>query len=372
MATAASTRSIRSRSSEAGYSLAELLVSMGIMTVIMGATMGGLADVVKGNDIVLQVTSMNNSLRGGMDIIVRDLLQVGSGLPPGHTVSIPSGVGSTRVKLPGPPDTAFLTPVGAVVLGAVIPGAGQGPTINGVPTDTLTVLMTDNTFLNVGTTAVGSTYVDIAAGPNLTAGADRVTPGQLMLVMKGALTTLVEVTNVNGDTRRLTFANGDALNLNQSGAAAGNLAALNTAAPANSPANTNVSRVRMVTYYLDAKIDPKHPRLVRRINNGSATAFDNSSGTAVAIDIENLQLTYDISNGTNNPGNVEMTAGDQAAGGACGATACAATQIRKVNVLLAARSANAANPSALVYRNVLQSQVSLRGMAFVDEYRSSY
>src|SRR5262249_47404085 len=79
--------------SEAGYSLAEFVVSMGIMTVVMGATMGGLADITKGNDAVLQMTTMNTSLRAGMDLIVRDLLQVGSGLPPGHTITIPNGGG---------------------------------------------------------------------------------------------------------------------------------------------------------------------------------------------------------------------------------------------------------------------------------------
>jgi hypothetical protein len=358
--------------SDAGYSLAEFMISMGIMTVVMGATMGGLAEITKGNDAVLQTTNMNGSLRAGMDIMVRDLLQVGSGLPPGHVVTIPSGAGSSRVKLPGPPGTNFLTAAGAAVISAVIPQAGRGPTVNGVATDVLTVMMADNTFLNVGITAIGNDFIDIAAGVDMSAGADRVTPGQLMMVMKGGLAVLLEVTEVDLATRRLTFANGDALNLNQSGAANGTLVTLNAAAPANAPAATNVSRVRMVTYYIDATIDPGHPRLVRRINNGDPMEFDNESGTTVALDIENLQLTYDISNGTNNPGNVEMTLTDQSGGGACSPNACGTTQIRKVNVMLTGRSTNAVNTNLRVFRNTLQSQVSLRGMAFVDEYRSTF
>jgi hypothetical protein len=358
--------------SAAGYSLAEFLIAMGILTVVMGATMGGLADVVKGNDAVLQLTGMNASLRGGMDFLVRDLLQTGSGLPSGHTITIPNGNGATPVRLPGPPDSAFTLPAGSSTIAAVIPGAGLGPEINGAATDVVTVLMADNTFLNVGTTAVGATFVDVAAGVDLAAGPDRVIPGQLMMVVKGAFTTLVEVTAVNVAGRRLTFANGDSLNLNQSGAASGNLAALNAAEPANSPANTSLSRVRMITYYLDADTDSRHPRLVRRVNNGDAQLFDNTKGTAVALDIENLQFTYDISNGTNNPGNVEMDAVDQDVAGACAPVACSATQIRKVNVHLAGRSANAGNSGLQVYRNSLQSQVSLRDMAFVDEYRSSF
>jgi hypothetical protein len=366
-------RPVRSSlASQAGYSLAEFVTAMGIMTVVMGATMGGLAEVIKGNDAVLQVTGMNNSLRAGMDLIVRDLLQVGSGLPPGHTITIPNGAGSQRLRLPGPPGSTFQSPIGATTIAAVIPGAGAGPVIDGVATDTLTVLMADNTFLNIGTTAVTATSVTVAPGPNLATGADRVTPGQLMMIMKGSFTALVQVTNVNTTTRVLTFANGDSLRLNQSGAAAGNLGALNAAAPANSPAHTNVSRVRMITYYLDGTIDPNHPRLIRRVNNGHPLNFDNTSGTAVALDIENLQLTYDISNGTGNPGGVEMTDAHQTVVGVCTPTPCAATQIRKVNVLLTGRSMNGANRKDRVFRNTLQSQVSLRGMAFVDEYKSSY
>ena len=365
-------RSRRRLASAGGYSLAEFLIAMGILTVMMGATMGGLADVMKGNDAVIQMTGMNASLRTGMDFVVRDLLQVGTGLPSGHVVTIPNGNGATPVKLPGPPGTAFTTPAGAATIAAVIPGAGLGPAINGVNTDVLTVLMADNTFLNVGTTAVDASSVVVAAGVDLAAGADRVVPGQLMLIMKGAYNTLVEVTAVDTAARRLTFANGDALNLNQSGAESGNLAALNAAAPANSPASTTLSRVRMITYYLDATADPKHPRLVRRVNNGDALVFDNKTGTAVALDIENLQFTYDINNGTNNPGNVEMDDTDQGLAGDCAPLACAPTQIRKVNIALNARSTNATNSTLRTFRNGLQSQVSLRGMSFIDEYRSSF
>lgn len=362
----------RRSASDAGFSLAEFMVSMGVLTVVMGATMGGLSDVIKGNDAVLQMTTMNSSLRAGMDLIVRDLLQVGSGLPPGHAITIPNGTGAGRVKIPGPPGTGFQTDVGATTIGAVIPQPGRGPKINGVDTDVITVMMADNTFLNVATTAVGSNFVTVATGVDLEAGADRVAPGQLMMIMKGSLAVLAEVTSVDLVARRLNFADGDSLNLNQSGAASGNLPALNAAEPANSPAHTNVSRVRMITYYLDADTDAKHPRLTRRVNNGDPMYFDNSLGTAVAMDVENLQFTFDISNGLTNPGNVEMTALDRTAAGACNPSACAATQIRKVNVMLTGRSSNAVNTNLRSFRNTLQSQVSLRGMAFVDEYRSTF
>jgi hypothetical protein len=127
----------------------------------------------------------------------------------------------------------------------------------------------------------------------------------------------------------------------------------------------------MITYYLDATTDPRHPRLVRRINNGHPTTFNNSLGTAVAMDVDNLQFSYDISNGTNNPGNVKMVAADLGTTppGACSPVACAATQIRKVNIALSGRSRSIGNNNRGVpLRNTLQSQVALRGMAFVDRY----
>src|SRR5581483_10136898 len=107
------------------------------------------------------------------------------------------------------------------------------------------------------------------------------------------------------------------LNLNQTAAANGTLTALNLAAPANSGGTagqavqqTQATRIRMITYYIDATISPARPRLVRRMNNGNATTFNNALGTVVAFDIENLQISYDIADGVSNPSNVKMTADD--------------------------------------------------------------
>ncbi len=358
----------RRSASAAGYSLLELLVSMGLLTVIMGITLGGLANVMKGNEIVVMISTMNNSARIGLDLMVRDLLQVGSGLPASHSVSIPNGDGSLQVRLPGPPGAAFLTTAGDTTLPAVIPQAGMGPMIDGVTTDVLTVLMADNAFLDVALDAVTDTSVVVAAGPDIGAGPDRVTPSQLMLISKGSVNTLVQVTAVDLDTRTLTFANGDSLRLNQTGAAAGNLVALNAEEPANSAAATRISRVRMITYYLDVSVDPLHPRLVRRINNGDPLTYDNALGTSVGNDLVDLQFTYDISNGTGNPGGVQMVALDLTAGGACAPNPCGTTQIRKVNIQLTSRSQNPTAESGYLLR-ALESQVSLRSMAFVDRYR---
>jgi hypothetical protein len=363
---------------QAGYSVMEMLVAMGIMTVVMGATAASLDQASKMRDAAVLMTGVNNSLRTGMDLMIRDMLQIGSGLPPGHVILVPSGTGAVQMNIPGPPGTTFVTPSGDLDWAAVIPGDALGPTINGVPTDTITMLMADNNFVDMPLTAITNTTIDVAAthpgsgtAINIQTGVDRLQTGQLLMLEKGSNTTLVQITAIDFTSRRVTFANGDSLKLNQTGAAAGNVVALRAAAPPDTLSGgvipTTATRIRMISYYLDNTV-AAHPRLVRRVNNGHPTTFNNALGTAVAIDIENLQFTYDLVDGTTNPSNVSFVTADYGTTGACNPNPCSQVQIRKVNVVLMGRSTNPLPGRTSVYRNTLTSQVSLRGMAFVDEY----
>ena len=94
----------------------------------------------------------------------------------------------------------------------------------------------------------------------------------------------------------------------------------------------------MITYYLDATIDPRHPRLVRRINNGHPTTFNNTLGTAVAMDIENLQLSLRHQQRHQQPRQRGDDRGRPDDRWRVRPVACAPTQIRKVNIALSGRS----------------------------------
>jgi hypothetical protein len=325
---------------------------------------------MRANDMVVNVTTMNNGLRLAMDLMVRDMLQTGSGLGKGHAIQIPSG--GTLIRRPGPPGLPTYTrPATELAIPAVIPGYQLGPTINGVPTDIITILTADNNFTDVPLSAVATAWVEVTAATNIATGVDRVIDGQLMMVTKGTATTLVQVTSIIAASRRINFAT-DSLNLNQSGTGIlGSMAVLNARAPtgAAAPAATRITRVRMISYYLDNTTTPGTPRLVRRINNGHPTTFDNTLGTAVAMDIENLTFSYDINDGASNPSNVRFTTVDLSTSGPCSPDPCAPTQIRKINVTMTARSQNATQPKARVFRNTLNSQIALRGMALVNDYQ---
>jgi hypothetical protein len=207
-----------------------------------------------------------------------------------------------------------------------------------------------------------------------------VVAGQLIVLQKGSYAVLLQVTSIDSAAHKIFFATNDSLNLNQHAAAAGSTSALTAFAPSPDTAlpnpqtvpptaflATTATRVRMISYYLD-NTDALHPRLVRRINNGSPTVFSNTSGTTVAVDIDKLQISYDLADGNTNPSNVLFNAADYAGTGKCAPSPCSVNQVRKVNILLGARSRNVFSLTKQYYHNVLTTQISLRGMAFVNEY----
>ena len=368
------------RAAADGFTLVELMLSMGITLLVMGVTMSALSDALRANQAAIQVTDMNRTLRTAMDLMTRDLLQVGQGLPPGRVITVPSGNGSATMRLPGPPLTAFTMRAGETSIAAVQPGAGLGPIVNGVRTDVITILASDGAFdtvtltnlqndrMTVALPAVSVRGLDISNG-----GPDDLEPGQLIMLVKGGTTAFVEVTSVDG-LQTAFFAANDSLRLNQNGAAAGNVAALRAQVPPDAippqPAEqvipTTATRVRMITYYVDNTTTPGRPRLVRRMNNGDPMTFDNKLGSTVAFDITNLQVSYDLTDGATNLTNVRMDARDLDITGRCAPDPCAPNQIRKVNLAL---TGTARRKPGDVFYNTLASQVSLRSMAFVDRYR---
>ena len=165
----------------------------------------------------------------------------------------------------------------------------------------ITIVAADSAFERVRLTAfaLNGRTATINPAVNITnGGADDVEPGDLLMLSKGRDSLLVQVTAVNNQV--LTFAAGDSLNLNQSSATYG-LQWLRAQAPVDSapvaPAvfvSTEATRIRLISYYLDIATDPTRPRLIRRMNNGHATNFDNSLGTVVAFDVESFTISYDL------------------------------------------------------------------------------
>jgi prepilin-type N-terminal cleavage/methylation domain-containing protein len=363
------------RRDEAGFTLMEMMVTMAITLVILAGTMKAMSDAMRSNETAQLTTSMNRGLRTSADIMVRDLLQVGQGMPAGHVIQIPQGGPVTAIKLPAAPGTMRAYDSTATEISAVIPGPGLGPTVNGVPTDLITTLAIDSAFDTVKLTALTTTSMTVDPSVTITGtGPNVIRPGDLLMLVKGTTSTLVEVTSLTGQYQ-INFAAGDSLNLNQvgDGTSTGTVQALLNTNPPDvvSPTfiPTTTSRVRMISYYLDATTEPARPRLDRRMNNGSSTTYDNTLGTAVAFDVENLQFSFDLVDGVANPANVKMNANDLSGIGACSPNACNPNQIRKVNITVSGRSRVPMKTTNQFFRNTVDTQVSFRSLSFVDRYK---
>jgi len=349
-------------SDERGFTLLELMVAAAITLAITGATLMAFQQAMRVNETASQSTETNDSLRTAMDLMVRDFIQVGQGLPAGKSIPLPSGVGATPVVRPSPPGQNYTLPfpAGQDVLSAVTPGAGMGPNVPGtaIPTDYVTVVYTDSRFDPVTCTLSPD-------GSVMTVNSATAIERDDLLLFTNSLGSAVQM--VTGRTglpnQTVVFATGDPLNINQRGAAQGSVLDLQSS-PGVFP-TTTVARLRMVSYYLDTRPDP--PQLIRCLN--AECVVDPNGRRTVAFGIENLQLSYDIVNGTTNPANIKMNAVDMAGGGGCGVDPCSPNQVRKVNLFLGARSREQSTLTMRFVRNSLATQVSFRSLALVDRYQ---
>jgi type II secretory pathway pseudopilin PulG len=392
----------RTRRSAAGFSLPEVLIAMGIMMVVLAGSFSAMSQAMKGEELTRLTTNMNASLRSTMDLVVRDFLQIGQGLPDSRRIGVPNGAGAVPILRPGP-TAAQAAPCAGVpanfpvdaTIPAVIVGPGLGAEVNNVCSDTVTVLAADGTFDSVPLRAIaanGSSIVvampAIAGGIDIDdGGGDDIRVGDLIMLSRNGLSTLLYVSAVNGGTQTVTFAAGDPFQLNQFdpidndpltvemggtinqvifGAAEPTVVG-NNANGTPRVAATRASRIRMLTYFVyNDPLEPGNPRLLRQINFANAAT---PNANTVGFGVEQFLLSYDLVDGVNNWIDVPMAAADLAPGGGCGAVACSENQIRKVNVTLSMRSRQRFSTTRDFARNSLYSQIAVRSLAFTDRYR---
>jgi prepilin-type N-terminal cleavage/methylation domain-containing protein len=379
-----------------GFSLIELMVSMGIVVTVVGIATGTLMQAEHATTAVAYMANTQENLRAGMHFMVRDLMQAGEGIPQGG-ISLPY-TGTPAISRPG---TATTFPVAYTNLPAIAPGyqAGQfatslnpstGVTLQGVKTDIINIIYADNILQDTaghylysypvaqpanptcaGTINATGATVTLDAGCFLMPGATNpITTGNLIMFHNQNGTALEYVTSVAGQV--IAFAGGDPAGLNQSGKTFGTVANLATT-PGVFPL-TSVTRVWMVTYYVDAT-NPLDPQLIRQVNypNYPAAAPVNPP-TAIADDIENLAFSYAITSSTDPAGTYGITPFTNGPGNASQPISPdTPAQIRAVNVFLAGRSEQTytAMSAPQYLRNNLSSQVSIRSLSFTDAFTTA-
>jgi prepilin-type N-terminal cleavage/methylation domain-containing protein len=357
-----------------GFSLVEVMISMAILLVVIGATLSTLTDALHANEAVTEMADMEDNLRAGMGLMVRDIVQSGSGIPIGglpipFTDPASADAAPAPINRPSPPTFNYTFPVDSAI-SAVTPGYQLGPKQLGQPTDMITVIYADNTLPwstmapinNAGSvpacvgkvTTTSITFDEATAGcapTTVSNGNVAVQPGDLIMLTNAQGGNIVEEVTTIGGTK-LNFAAGDAFNLNGQVADSGTIVQMET--PASVPVAfppTSATRIWMISYFLDATTNPQRPQLMRQVNFRQAYA--------VGQVMEGLQISYDVVNAVATaPANNarQIIAPDSP------------NQIRKVNLYLAARSETPYSLSKQYFRDNMVTQISLRSLAFQNLY----
>ena len=365
------------RTSESGFTIVELMIASMVTVVMMGVAFSTFRDALALNDAVIQIGESSQNLRAGTNQLVRDLLQAGRNIPTGG-ISIPSGPGATAIKRPGPPESGYFfanADEDSTTLTALTTGAALGPTISGRPTDMVTILMDDpyldelklypsNAGTGRATLAADGLSFDVGTHMHWILGnkAEAILPvakGDLIYFANSRGSTLQVVTDV--DKSRVLFEpNKDAFNLNQPAAGAGSITEIlpdPCGVIATCLAGTRIRRVLMYTYYVHEETEGV-PRLMRQLNH--------EKPQALAGVIEDLDLSYDLVDGTMNPTNIKELPHAATVDGT--PVTYSANQIRKVNVHVGVRSEVISVRASDYLRNHLSTVISLRNLAYVDRY----
>jgi prepilin-type N-terminal cleavage/methylation domain-containing protein len=372
---------------QSGFTLVELIVAMGVTAVVLTAAVLSFRDSTKANSTITQKSDMSDNIRSGLNLIVQDLIQTGTGIPTGG-ISIPNTVNASGCNVGKPvnrpPASLSLTFQGPnsanagcnVILPAIEPGPDLGPTITspdgtkGPASDVITILYVDNTLSldakPINGPACPKGVIDpkgafitfdsgATCGVTIGAAGIPVNVGDLIMIYNANGNCLQTVSSVSGQT--LNFAAGDAFNLNGRTATetAGTILQLQNLSggvPNGTFPSTSATRIWMVTYYLAVPVgDTTHPQLMRELNFNAPQA--------VAEVLENLQFAYNLADGTSPAPSNQNTvpAGDNE------------SEIRSVNVYIGARSTSTTAGSGQFARTNLATQVALRSMAYFNTYK---
>jgi prepilin-type N-terminal cleavage/methylation domain-containing protein len=367
-----------------GFSLIEMMVSMGIGVLILGIALSMFRQTVNATWITSQKSEMQQDFRAAGNLIARDISMAGSGslgqagLASG-SVGLPLGTGTlpvypcsaTTCNFVKGTSVAYPTVTGAPYLYSIMPGYNLGVTVNATegPTDIITITYADaNLALNCySVTVTSATTVlfqlpivlpstcilptGVAAPQALNDPVVGLQPGDYILfgqAATGVVSTVATAAVTNGalysTAYNVAFNVGDPGHINQPTATSGSLKQLFLAGTL-----VTAARMLVVTYYLDiSPMDGVTPRLMR-IQSGKAPV-------PVAENVSYLKFSYDVdNNGVITANQTSLPAG------------ITPNMINKVNILHMTIRSQLSGSSG--YQGLdLQTSVSARNLTMGQEY----
>jgi type II secretory pathway pseudopilin PulG len=281
---------------QAGFSLLELLISMGVMIVIVGATMAIISGSLKFSHSVFYVTDAEESLRSAHELINRDLTSAGDGLKSIGTITVPLAFATnwlTRTAVVDSSDpnhhrTGLVTSDDSIPLNTAVPSSSPAATFL-ENTDRISMLIQDKDFaLNSGgsvsllpgkITVVG-TVTNLLVGPT---NIGLFQTGEIYAILAQNSAAFGTVTGVNTTTNTVSMANGDTFGLNQTGTTAP-LTAVSGIVSGASTQNVAIIRLQIIQYYVTST-----GMMMRRVFGVGGAGFTE---TPIAEHVTNLQFRY--------------------------------------------------------------------------------
>lgn len=362
---------------EDGMTISELMISTTVLLTLVGSALTTFQGAMTMNESATQMADANQNLRAGVNQLVKDFMQAGRIIGP-EGIPVPNGPGAAAISRPAPPATSMTFNVATTTnLPDITTGFQLGPTVNGTRTDMVTMMTVDAFMPTIETPAVGS--VDPNEGTIDPAGASVTLPSNSIWLIGDPVNDtpamnvgdLVLFKNPRGmaiqtvtkkDSTKLYFEPNDWFKFNQRSVSQGSIMQIKDSTSTSSAwtEKTTLFRVMMITYYVDNTVlsadGRPAPRLVRQVNNFLPQAL--------AGVVEDLDLSYDLVDGVNNPSDINsLPYTDTVAG-----VTYTANQIRKVNIHVGVRSEMISRPTEDYIRNHISTAVDVRSLASVDVY----
>lgn len=347
----------KSRTGEHGMSLMEALVALLVASIVLAAATELVMQALKITTLITVRGEMQQDGRAAMNSIIRDLSLSGTGMPVGG-VQLPTGNGSAPSLFGCAAGTCFLK--NHVFPGnhmySALPDPNDGEVQQGSP-DAITTVYVDKS-LNLGTASAITPSGSQITVSNVTG----VNIGDLIMLSNVHGSAVGMVTNVLTASNSLDFASSDPLNINQPGAANGNIASLQDPGPGNVYPPTTASRILLVTYFLKQNAGPdgifgtddNNWQLMRQVSGHAAVP--------VIDGVENLQFSYDIYDDTAASPSSTLATDTKDANNT-------PSLIRKINVFLNVRSPRRTGPGKSFNHLSLAGSVSPRNLSFRDRYK---
>lgn len=281
---------------QAGFSLMELMIALGVMMVALGAVFALLRDAMKVSLSTHELTDAQESLRSAHEFIARDLLSAGDGLNSLGNIRVTSSFVTNYLSTnPSIDLTHFgmITSDNDVAAGTTVPQPSPSPatTIRSSPalTDRISILARDSSFTAITPQSIDSTGSAITVSQT---DAATVAQGEIYFITSSLGATFGTITSITGSgtTRALNFANADTYGLNVTGSS-GQIKTISN----GGTVPTSLLRMQIIQYYVNSS-----GLLMRRVFGVKGAGF---SEAPIAEHIISLQFRY-ILNLTDSSGNV--------------------------------------------------------------------